>query len=70
MKQFMEAQELARDRRFKRTKSQNTLLRSLPDDVDEIVRIFESIADKDPGAGRGEPPLRRCTTTWDRASSS
>jgi uncharacterized ferritin-like protein (DUF455 family) len=46
MKQFMEAQELARDRRFKRTKSKNTLLRSLPDDVEEIVRIFESIAEK------------------------
>ena len=46
MKQFMEPQELARDRRFKRTKSRNTLLRSLPDDVEGIVRIFESIAEK------------------------
>ena len=46
MKRFMPPEELARDRRFKRTRSQNSLLRSLPDDVDEIVRIFEAIADK------------------------
>ena len=46
MKQFMSADELARDSRFKRSRSQNTLLRSLPDDVDEIVRVFELIAEK------------------------
>ncbi len=46
MKRFMSPEELARDLRFKRTRSQNSLLRSLPDDVDEIVRIFEAIADK------------------------
>ncbi len=46
MKRFMSPEELARDLRFKRTRSQNTLLRSLPDDIDEIVRIFETVADK------------------------
>ncbi|MDG2333439.1 MAG: ferritin-like domain-containing protein [Myxococcota bacterium] len=46
MKRFMESEDLARDRRFKRTRSQNTLMRSLPDDVNEIVRIFESIGHK------------------------
>ncbi len=46
MKRFMESSDLARDRRFKRSRSQNTLMQSLPDDVDEIVRIFESIREK------------------------
>lgn len=46
MKRFMEAEELARDRRFKRTRSQNRLMQSLPDDVDGIVRVFELVADK------------------------
>ena len=46
MKRFMESEDLARDRRFKRMRSQNTLMRSLPDDVTEIVRIFESIGPK------------------------
>jgi uncharacterized ferritin-like protein (DUF455 family) len=46
MKRFMSPEELARDLRFKRTRSQNSLLRSLPDDIDEIVRIFETVADK------------------------
>jgi uncharacterized ferritin-like protein (DUF455 family) len=46
MKRFMEHDELARDRRFKRTRSRNQLLRSLPDEVDSIVRVFEQIAPK------------------------
>lgn len=46
MQRFMKPEDLARDRRFKRTRSQNRLLRSLPDDVDEIVRIFELVAEK------------------------
>ena len=46
MDRFMPHQELARDRRFKRANSGNTLLQSLPDDVDTIVRIFEQIAPK------------------------
>ena len=46
MKRFIEADELARDSRFKRAKSGNTLIRNLPDDVDEIVRVFEAIGPK------------------------
>jgi uncharacterized ferritin-like protein (DUF455 family) len=46
MQRFMESVGLARDRRFKRTTSQNRLLQSLPDDVNEIVRIFELVASK------------------------
>jgi uncharacterized ferritin-like protein (DUF455 family) len=37
---------LARDRRFKRADNRNQLMRSLPDDVQEIVRIFEKIGPK------------------------
>jgi uncharacterized ferritin-like protein (DUF455 family) len=46
MDRFMDHESLARDSRFKRTKSRNQLLQSLPDDVDTIVRIFEQIAPK------------------------
>jgi uncharacterized ferritin-like protein (DUF455 family) len=46
MHRFMEADGLARDRRFKRAASRNQLLGSLPDDVDAIVRVFETIAPK------------------------
>ncbi len=46
MKRFIPADELARDRRFKRSPSRNELLRSLPDDVDEIVRVLEQVAPK------------------------
>jgi hypothetical protein len=46
MDRFMPHQDLARDSRFKRANSGNTLLRSLPDDVDAVVRIFEQIAPK------------------------
>jgi len=46
MDRFMDHDGLARDRRFKRTKSRNQLLKSLPDDVDTIVRVFEQIAPK------------------------
>ncbi len=44
MKRFMDHEELARDRRFKRANTRNQLLQSLPDDVDTIVRVFEQIA--------------------------
>jgi uncharacterized ferritin-like protein (DUF455 family) len=46
MKRFISHHELARDRRFKRVNPRNQLLQSLPDDVDEIVRVFELIAPK------------------------
>ena len=46
MKRFISHEELARDRRFKRARNGNALLQSLPDDVDQIVQIFESIAPK------------------------
>ena len=46
MKRFMEHEELARDRRFKRANTRNQLMQSLPDDVDTIVSIFEKIAPK------------------------
>ena len=46
MKRFMDPEELARDRRFKRAQNRNALLQSLPDDVDQIVKIFETIAPK------------------------
>jgi uncharacterized ferritin-like protein (DUF455 family) len=46
MQRFMEAGGLARDRRFKRAHSRNQVLSSLPDDVDSIVRVFETIAPK------------------------
>ena len=44
MKRFISSESLARDRRFKRTRSRNELLRSLPDDVDTIVDVMERIA--------------------------
>jgi len=40
----MNHEDLARDRRFKRATNQNQLMRTLPHDVQEIVRIFEKIA--------------------------
>jgi uncharacterized ferritin-like protein (DUF455 family) len=42
----MDHVELARDSRFKRAQSRNVLLQSLPDDIDAIVKIFETIAPK------------------------
>jgi len=44
MKRFITADELARDRRFKRARNRNTLLQSMPDDVDTIVRVMEAAA--------------------------
>jgi uncharacterized ferritin-like protein (DUF455 family) len=44
VKRFIPAGELARDCRFKRSASRNELLRSLPDDVDAIVRVLEQVA--------------------------
>jgi uncharacterized ferritin-like protein (DUF455 family) len=46
VKRFIEPHELARDSRFKRAKSGNGLIRNLPDDVDEIVRVLELIGPK------------------------
>jgi uncharacterized ferritin-like protein (DUF455 family) len=46
MERFMSHEGLARDRRFKRADNRNQLMRSLPDDVQEIVRIFEKIGPK------------------------
>jgi uncharacterized ferritin-like protein (DUF455 family) len=46
MDRFMSHQHLARDRRFKRMENRNQLLRSLPNDVDAIVQIFEKIGPK------------------------
>ena len=46
MERFMSHEQLARDRRFKRADNRNQLMRSLPDDVREIVRIFEKIGPK------------------------
>ncbi|MCZ6464489.1 MAG: ferritin-like domain-containing protein [Proteobacteria bacterium] len=46
MKRFISPDELARDRRFKRSRARNQLLRSLPDDVDTVVRTLEKVAPK------------------------
>jgi uncharacterized ferritin-like protein (DUF455 family) len=46
MERFMSHEHLARDRRFKRANNANQLMRSLPNDVKEIVRIFEKIGPK------------------------
>ncbi|MFT5441187.1 MAG: uncharacterized ferritin-like protein (DUF455 family) [Myxococcota bacterium] len=46
MDRFMSHDDLARDRRFKRATNRNQLVRSLPNDVGEVVRIFEKIAPK------------------------
>ncbi len=46
MKRFIPHTELARDSRFKRVHPRNQLLQSLPDEVDEIVKVFELIAPK------------------------
>jgi len=46
MERFMSHKHLARDRRFKRMENRNQLMRSLPNDVGEIVRIFEKVGPK------------------------
>jgi len=46
MQRFISHQQLARDARFKRSSSRNELFRSLPDDVDAVVRVLEQIAPK------------------------
>ena len=43
MRRFISHEELARDRRFKRQQNRNQLLASLPDDVDSVVRVLETI---------------------------
>ncbi|MEE8556752.1 MAG: DUF455 family protein [Myxococcota bacterium] len=44
MKRLISHEELARDRRFKRISSRNSLLGSLPDDAVEIAKVLEKIA--------------------------
>jgi len=46
VRRFISSDELARDRRFKRVNPRNQLLESLPDEVDDIVRVFETIGPK------------------------
>ncbi|HVN40729.1 MAG TPA: ferritin-like domain-containing protein [Myxococcota bacterium] len=46
MRRFIAPDELARDARFVRSRSRNELLRSLPDDVDTVVRVLELVAPK------------------------
>ena len=46
MKRFISHDGLARDRRFKRLRSRNQLLRSLPDEVDTIVKVLEQVGPK------------------------
>jgi uncharacterized ferritin-like protein (DUF455 family) len=46
VKRFLPHEELARDRRFKRSNSKNELFRTLPDDVPTIVRVLEKVAPK------------------------
>ena len=46
MRRFIQPGELARDRRFKRSTSRNQLMRSLPDDVDQVVEMLERIGPK------------------------
>jgi uncharacterized ferritin-like protein (DUF455 family) len=46
VRRFLSHEELARDRRFKRARSRNELLRSLPDDAEAIARVLEQIAPK------------------------
>jgi uncharacterized ferritin-like protein (DUF455 family) len=44
MRRFIDHTELARDRRFLRNNATNQLFRSLPDDVDAVVKIVEQLA--------------------------
>jgi len=46
VKRFISHDGLARDRRFKRLRSRNQLLRSLPDEVDTIVKVLEQVGPK------------------------
>ena len=46
MKRFISHEELARDSRFMRTRSRNQLMRQLPDEVDEVVRVLELVGPK------------------------
>jgi uncharacterized ferritin-like protein (DUF455 family) len=46
VKRFISHDGLARDRRFKRMRSRNQLLRSLPDEVDTIVKVLEQVGPK------------------------
>jgi len=46
VKRFISHEELARDSRFQRLRSRNQLFRSLPDDVNAIVKVLEQVAPK------------------------
>ena len=46
MRRFISADELARDRRFKRARSRNRLIPSLTDDVDQVVEVLEKVGPK------------------------
>ncbi|MGH0032423.1 MAG: hypothetical protein ACQGVC_21745, partial [Myxococcota bacterium] len=46
MERFISHEELARDSRFRRSRSRNELFRSLPDDAPTIARVLETIAPK------------------------
>jgi uncharacterized ferritin-like protein (DUF455 family) len=46
VRRFISHEELARDSRFNRLRSRNQLLRSLPDDVEQIVKVLEKIGPK------------------------
>jgi uncharacterized ferritin-like protein (DUF455 family) len=46
VERFISHDQLARDSRFRRVNPRNRLLRSLPDDVNTIVAVFERIAPK------------------------
>jgi uncharacterized ferritin-like protein (DUF455 family) len=46
VRRFISHEELARDSRFRRQRSRNRLIASLPDDVDGIVRVLEEVGPK------------------------
>jgi uncharacterized ferritin-like protein (DUF455 family) len=46
VRRFISPDELARDARFRRMRSRNQLLKSLPDEVDPIVKVLEQIGPK------------------------
>ena len=46
MKRFIQPNELARDRRFKRAKAGNQLVTSLPNDAEKIADVLELVGPK------------------------
>ena len=59
MKRFIQPNELARDRRFKRAKAGNQLVTSLPNDAEKIADVLELVGPKirERIAGTVGPPL-------------